>query len=585
MSLTSFLGELASVSPILRYAAEATIFLLAALVCWLIASIPFGLVFLALKNTLKRASLKGTDFYRARKQSAKTWFTIKLDNIRDEYCSYLKISHQPFEKLLQITKAVGDEITGRNKALLGNIIGLRETLDKFNNRELLDFKLIDLPEQRKFEDDSSKRRSSATLLIIAVPIIIALISINTGLLFKFFEGFIDDYLSYNLGIKLSFVLAFFFSCFELALGIILYYTAKHKSANPFITPMLLTVITLSVLGLGFIEAYLYLNLSAQMARVPIPKISYLTGLEFIDAIWLTPFGFIIVTGLALMGHLLVKGYDDFRDAGQSKDIKEIIKSLKAELQKFKENLETVLKNINISKDSIDGYNKNLLATQDAATKLKEAFETVLLQLTNTITEHSDKYKELWSKKEAKHIFYAHTAYTIAFFVVLIAFTATLGNNLIKIQPFSVPEWMNYCIALMIGFAGLMTGYILYPWLKSLKENSTVSFYTICLLVTALLIGLFMSSSNSLLPFILLVITFSVLAFFGVKLDTYSTVLIILIKMFGCILVGISIWLIGITGLALAGLVMMIYYVLYLVGLPFLFIFRQKDVLAPEVIRE
>jgi hypothetical protein len=316
--------------------------------------------------------------------------------------------------------------------MISEISKLRSSIEYFKNQDQLDITNFKLPTYEHIIEDQSKRRSSATMLIIAIPILIALISVNTGMLSKFFEGLVDEYLSYSLGIKLSQVLAFFFSLLEVALGVFFYYAGKHRSSVSLATPLILTVVLLFITGLGIIESFLYLSLSAQTAKISLSQIQSLTGLAFFEAVWLTPMGFIIVGSLALIGHMLIKGLDDFRDSGQTISIKDFLEKIEKGSQAFNENLEKIFQGIKKNTDSMNSYDAKLAAVQNKPNWLQTTIEEALQSLEKEIQDVSKGYNNSWSQ-EARILFYAKSALSIACFIALGAFVAIMGHNLITIQ--------------------------------------------------------------------------------------------------------------------------------------------------------
>jgi hypothetical protein len=136
------------------------------------------------------------------------------------------------------------------------------------------------------------------------------------------------------------------------------------------------------------------------------------------------------------------------------------------------------------------------------------------------------------------------------------------------------------VALVLGFAGLLIGYKFYPFIQSLRGKNNSSLFIIVMLlimmtlnVCALLTPQIFISGNFTL-FILALVLFLVLTIFGRNIDLYSSILILLMKTISYLVISALVLTVGI--MFLIGLSMMIiYYMLYIGGLPFLAIFKRK----------
>ncbi len=586
MSLKIIFSELAAISPLLGWSLKAVLFLIIALLIWIVISLPTGMLFIALHNRLKRAYQICCCIYNSRTETAKGW-VIRINEIRDEYCSFIKFSSQPFDRLLQKVNDIKKQTADLNKEIITAIDKLRLSLDRLKKQDHLEFTDFKIPAYNQIEEDQSRRRSAMTMLIVAVPILIALISVNTGMLSKFFEGFIDEYLSYSLGIRLSHVLAFFFSLLEVGLGVFFYYASKHRSSVSLAMPLIQTVVILFIVGLGLIESFLYLSLSAQTANITLAQIQALNGISFIEAVWLTPLGFIIVGVLALVGDMLIKGLDDFRDAGLAKNFKAFLKKIQSDLVALKENLEKILHDIQQSKNNIDSYDAQLVLVQERPVLLQSKIEEALVHFANMMREGFKEYVDNWPVKEARHIFYANAALSIACFVALAVYVVFQGQNLLAVQFLSIPFWINYAVAFILGVAGLLIGYKLYPLISSGSAKSDIGFILRVSFVVLAVLGLCIvltPAFGRLGYFALLsiqVVLFSVLAFLGRNMDSHNAVFVVMVKMLGCLIIAALIWIMGLLTLSVGALMMLLFYVLYICGLPLLVLLRRQKYLDVE----
>ncbi len=168
------------------------------------------------------------------------------------------------------------------------------------------------------------RLTSAVIIVILVPILFALIALNTTMLNKFFESLIDEWLIFQWGIKVSMVLGFFLSILEIALGIVLYNVGRIKDPQSIVPALKQVLLVVLILLLALVEMYLYYRLSYEM-NFDKGQANIKDNLPaWIHASWLMPFGPIIVIALSMMGHSLIGAIYDFVDAGLAKSHQKVL---------------------------------------------------------------------------------------------------------------------------------------------------------------------------------------------------------------------------------------------------------------------
>lgn len=580
MPLASVLSELRLINPLMSDAVEAAVFFAIALLLWILAAIPAGLFFIALHKRLKLSYQICKSLYHSQVGIAKKW-PIKAQEIREEYYDIIKSTLQPFKKLIDHINTVKIQTERLNKDLETEMQGIISSLSLLKNQPYIDinnFQVLDYNPTAQ-ADLTKQRRSATTILIIAIIILFALVSVNTSMLTLFFEGLIDDYISYSIGLKIAHVLAFFFSLLEVALGVFFYYAHKHRSQNSIATPLIQTIVVLFVIGLGLIESFLYLSLSVQTAKITFKELHLLQGFEFYEAVWLTPLGFIIVGVLALIGHLLIKGFDDFREAKCTINTKSIMKQIQDVKVSF-DNLKKIFSSIESSSNTLSDYEKQLEATEKGPVWLQQAITEGLNEFNNAIKECSKQHADTHCLHEAKRAYYSDVAFSIGCFVTLVLFVVIQGNLIDVSKLMSASVRINYAVAIVLGLAGLLAGYSL-PKLISLSAKSKYLFLLSLLIMFFLVINLcavlipFNALSKYLIICFIEILFFSILFAFGRKIDTYCVIAIILIKIFTCFVIAAFIWIAASLIYLIGCLSMLVYYGLYLIGFPLLAVVKHR----------
>jgi hypothetical protein len=305
----------------------------------------------------------------------------------------------------------------------------------------------------------------------------------------------------------------------------------------------------------------------------------LQGFEFYEAVWLTPFGFIIVGVLAFSGHLLIKGFDDFREAKCSINAKSIIKQIQKVKMLF-DNLQKIFNSIKLSSNTLSDYEKQLAATEKGPIWLKQAISDGLNDLSTAVNLGSNKYDETHSLNEATRNYYSDVAFTIGCLIILLLFVVVQGN-LIDVSKFMTDSvHIHYALAVILCLGGLLAGYSI-PRLISLSTKSKYMFPLLLLILLLLVINLcallipFNTISEYLILCFIEIILFSILFAFGHKIDTYGVITVILIKIFACFLIAAVIWISASIIYIIGCLSILVYYALYLLGFPILLVVKRR----------
>ncbi len=300
------------------------VFALVVTVSWFLVALPFALIHNALKKALTSAheQLQNFSHHLWKKSQA------VLETVRKPVTDFVAQNRQKiffyererdFHRRMVLVRSQLSEIDGQTTTAVAELAAKTETLSnglKGLNDIDLSHQEIEIPDYADVHELNKERRYGWTLFWTTTPFLIALIILNTWMLSIFFnERLTDQYVWFAIGLKVGNVLAFMFSGFEVALGIILF-ILEDKSANDSRRSAFRYAIWLILAILAFIESFIYMQLSMAFAEINAVDLSGLSSwFEVINAIWITPFGLAIVVGLAMIGHFFAEGIHRIRDAG------------------------------------------------------------------------------------------------------------------------------------------------------------------------------------------------------------------------------------------------------------------------------
>jgi hypothetical protein len=299
------------------------------LAVWFVISAVFALLHGALRDAIERA----TDYCRTAattliRLTAATWG--KAADVVDAFVENLSLRwvfsdrderlRAQLKNVRSDVHTVGTQLHDEFSKVDGRIASFETAVQGLHSPEAFAAGGIGDAELAQQRDAARARRSSLIILVVGSVIVFGLISLNTMMLSKFFESMIDEYLSFKWGIKVSLVLALFFSMLELGLGIVLYNYGREKDGKSIAPAMVQSLIVLLAMLLALVETYLYYRLSLEMNLGKAAAVDDIAVIPaWVSSVWLAPFGPVIVASLVLMGHVLLKSMNTFMDAGLQRD--------------------------------------------------------------------------------------------------------------------------------------------------------------------------------------------------------------------------------------------------------------------------
>jgi hypothetical protein len=321
--------------PLLSLLLEMMVIGAVAIAVWFVFSVLFALLHSALKAPLVRAaayfqaiadkllafgtsawkhSIASVDEYV--RQLSMKWVFVEQDTIM----------FQRFTQIQETVKGVGQRIDDGLGEMRNSMDSFRTAVEALAVPTQSPEATVGQASAERVREAASKRRTALVVLIVVTPLLLFLVALNTAMLTKFFESFIDEWLSFRWGIKISTVLGFFFSALEVALGIFLYYAGRAESRG--IMPALKQLLYITMIGLlALIETYLYHRLALEMSPGGAnPAADGLPG--WVHGGWLALMGPVLVIALSAGGHELIGAINQFVDAGLEKSQQKLLEEMR-----------------------------------------------------------------------------------------------------------------------------------------------------------------------------------------------------------------------------------------------------------------
>lgn len=594
--------------PLLALLLEICVAGLLAAIIWFLFSTLFALVYSALKDSLSRAA------------SYCYLLTVQLRTLGNSAWHYSRESIHAFVAQLALKwifleqdaqlharlRAVTLSVDEAGRRVERGLSEMRSELSSFHSAvETLAAPSADgvtavaQATSEQVRQAARARRTSLVALVISTLLLLGLVALNTAMLTKFFESFVDEWLSFRWGVKVSTVLGLFWSVLEIGLGIGLYWVAQRKAARSII-PALTQVLLVVLIGfLALVETYLYYRLSYDMSleRAGAAMVDGLPA--WVHNAWLAPFGFIIVVVLALLGHMLVSAINEFVDAGLQKseqksleDLRRTWSSLVKSGSELQERIAIVKKRfsdfIQQTKDA-DDPSSAIASVQISLGRLQSAAETIRKTRQSPYTQTEIP--------EAHRTFALLTAVACAVPVLAILFcwTQFLYNGLAQASSY---HWFTLIAgAITQALAILIAGYKIYSPVTlvidgtppEVLQGSRELWSTIfgALVVVAVVFynialgGAFGPEPFQWIPFFLAMVCVAAFALIGRTLPAIGATAQLWAKVAGMALIAVVMWIGAFVCWVGRCLFLITRTLLYLLAYPFLLIFWKNKLQTVE----
>jgi len=594
--MDGILAQLNVVHPWLDDIVISVLLIVVAILLWFAFSFPANILYRALLEPVEKFSCYIHNFYNccltiiswlqaaAERCRNRTVELLKLNFIFDQNEAALKRRISHVAKKINIWSRKTNKLGRRMQR---DVQKLSEGFENFSKYELGTVE-IEVPPADILAETSSARRRGMYLVVLSIPIMIALVGVNTLMLREFFSSFIDEYVSFGMGIKLSTVLALFFTLAEITLGVLLYQTQKKSVSTTNIrTPLTEIMFIVFIVGLAFLEGVLYLFLSASFSGIKLSMVMELQGFEFVTATWLALFGPIIVGTLAATGHMLVNGFDQIVEAGHTKQYRKEAASIVKKVDKLKKSLEIIEDKHKSLVPSLD----NLLSqTQKVSTNgvpsLTEHLLEGVSEIKKVMAARSETQRELYqvlSDDEGLRHFYKYSFLALGGGVVIGVFTWLQMHYLFKHEFFSgLPLFANTIIAAVQAVAIPLGAYMITApvrtatggkrpeVIRSPHDLINIVFGVLIIVSTiyfSWLLTLLSASSSIDIGFFVLLVCIGVLVLYGRALSTFVTVLWADIRITFLLVAIPAVMLVGVGALLLNWVFVIASWIIYVIAFP------------------
>jgi len=609
--MKQFLADLEQVSPALRFLVEALLHLLVGLAVWLVASVPLSIAYVALKDFLLRAIAYFSQTTHALHQAARDSLeraaeyrraAIKNFSVKYVYDINERRLLNQLKLITRETDSIGKDLLSESATLSDRMTLLARELGLVREGWVTATGKFELPALDEVKTASSTRRSSLVTLLVGVPVLIALIVVNTGMLTKFFESFVDEYISYKLGIKLSMVLGLFFTFLEIGLGTILYNVGRHKRGDSISGSLLQVFVVILIAALAFVETYLYLLLSSDVARqMTIDRfvIPGLEGAQFLHAWWLAPFGAVVVFGLALLGHQLVDALNRFVEAGHAKAFREVLD----EAKRFSLELDRVWVRVkqlaNEALEALTVLEQRVNTSNGDPSSVSKRVAGAVTAITSASQQAIQIRREpfsISSDNEAARLLDMYMLGAITFVVTIIGFCwlqMWLLGQVPAIAILGVPIFV--AIAIIEATTVVVASYRMYPpvsmhldepGFEPIRTGREIVFSVICIVfimfvvVFNLLIAIYSQIPFWAVIFVLALVCIGALVLFGRNFPYVAMSLRVILVMFACAIWAAVVGLFALLSLTAFAVAVVLLYALYFLAYPFLALFWRRHLGDP-----
>lgn len=606
--MESFFSSLSSFSPTAAVLVEWLLFLIAAILLWIVASIPAAIFYVALRSGLTKAAKYFLTLCQQFFGTAHSIWSAALDlrraaieklTLRYVYDKSENDLIAVLQDIRRSTSSMGDRIDGATNALTSQLAPLQRELQIVADTTRPSSSAIVIPELEELQSSSQLRRTALLMLLVFSPLVLALVTVNTSLLTKFFESFFEEYISYHWGIKWATMVAFMFSLLELALGVGMYYLGRSTAGrNNIMGALAKTVVILMVIALACIESYLYLLLSSDIARQT-KDFAGLSGFGNVHQWWLAPFGFVIVIGLSFLGHALVDGLNQFIESGHLQDLKASLVEYQRSLARMDSIWDSLQTKTEGAKRSLTNFAADLAGSSAPISVLsstKEVTGKLVTTVQSLVSARREPVAQV-SNAEADSIFDTHIFLLAIFLVTLVVFCWLQVHFLSFIPAFKHVSWLVYlAIGLLEAGAVMAAGYKAYPSVTTVVEGAVgdvlrssreklVNIGCLTIVISAVFLNLFITRQETYIMwaamFAVALIAIGVLAILGRTLALLTFVASTLVKIAGTSLVSLLVWTAAVVTWIVSLLVRVTTYALYLSAYPTLFLFWRSQLSEPS----
>ena len=349
---------------------------------------------------------------------------------------------------------------------------LNETLNELETGSV-SLREIDIPELDLDTGHALRKRAAKSSLIVFVPLLLAVVAVNTVLLNTFFDELLDGLEIFD--IPYAIVIALMFTLIETGVGVVFGFQEREiergeQQAGNYIT---FAFGWLIIIGLALVEFFLYLLVGTSMNDFDAEDVSeaLIDGLYlelFLAGGWLSLLGPTIVLGLYIFGHRVSTAFFDFIKESDLERFKvdlderyELFSTLRAGINEFSEKIEQLLSGIREENTQLN--------------KVKAATSSNLDAFRNIFRENKDKVNEAVSLagetevpvpeiqraslnlEDTASFHRSNLVYLLMMVASLIVLAISLPPDVGGILPFSLTGGVEFMVALILCGLAIASG--------------------------------------------------------------------------------------------------------------------------------
>jgi hypothetical protein len=291
---------------------------------------------------------------------------------------------------------------------------------------------MDIPELELKPEVALKKKKARSTLFIFIPILLAVIIVNSFLLNTFFDEFFGG--GEILGVPYALVIAAMFSLIEVGIGFVFGYQEREALADGVSSGgrIIHYFGWIVIFSLALIEFFLYIMLGTNMFGISQSDLieMFRDGSYFgiiLQGGWLSLFGTAIVLSLYIMGHKVSVAYYDFSSQSDLERFKNDLDNRSNMFEKMRDGLDQASSKVNDIIKQIREENIILNQAESSSSSQLERFKDALHANLGNINEAIEKAEnieipspeiecQILSRPDTE----AHHKYNLVYLLVLIS---------------------------------------------------------------------------------------------------------------------------------------------------------------------
>lgn len=365
------------------------------------------------------------------------------------------------------------ELAADREAKKANLVEqLNGTLNELESGSV-SLREIDIPELDLDTGHALRKRAAKSALIVFVPLLLAVVSVNTVLLNTFFDELLDGLEIFD--IPYAIVIALMFTLIETGVGVVFGFQERENESGEQQAGNYITFIFgwLIIIGLALVEFFLYLLVGTSMNDLDSEDVreALIDGfyLElFLAGGWLSLLGPTIVLGLYIFGHRVSTAYFDFikeSDLERFKiDLDEryvLFSSLRAGINEFSEKIELLLSNIRDENTQLNKVKAATSSNLDAFRKIFRENRDKVMEAVDLAGETEAPVPEiqraLLNREDTASFHRSNLIYLLMVASSFVVLAISLPADIFGLLPFSMAGGVEFLVALILSGLAITSG--------------------------------------------------------------------------------------------------------------------------------